>query len=166
MSFGFGVGDFLAVSKLALDVYTAYKNAPADFKNISDEVKSLHAILDSDTLKAKFQGLNLNMAPQEQKRLQVILQGCRKVLEDLDKLLIAYNGLGSSPGSSSRALLRVRWGQEAVAELRARLTSNITLLNTFVTKYVQPSIPAPRTTTSKPIIFHLSHYTYPRDNLH
>jgi len=31
MRFGFAVGDFLAVSQLALRVYNAYKGAPDDF---------------------------------------------------------------------------------------------------------------------------------------
>ena len=48
MSFGYGVGDFIAVSKLAWDVYTAYKDAPEDFRNISDEIKSLHIIVNRD----------------------------------------------------------------------------------------------------------------------
>jgi len=38
--------DLLAVSKLAWDVYTAYKDAPEDFRGISDEIKSLHFIVD------------------------------------------------------------------------------------------------------------------------
>ena len=59
MSFGFGVGDFLTVSKLALDVYTAYKDAPEDFRNISDEIKSLHIITDSH--KDEFQNKTLNV---------------------------------------------------------------------------------------------------------
>jgi len=38
--------DFISVSKLAWNVYTAYKDAPEDFKNISDEINSLHIIVD------------------------------------------------------------------------------------------------------------------------
>ena len=160
MNFGFGVGDILTVATLARDVYKAYKDAPSDFKNISDEIKSLHIILDSDNLKARLQDPNLNRNPEEPKKLQEILQGCTNVLEDLDKLLIKYKSLGSLQ-ESSKALDRVKWGQEAVAELRARLTSNTTLLNTFVTKYVHPSTPVfvmdnRSSPITKHIIFHLS----------
>ena len=44
MSFGFGVGDIMTVSTLALKVYSAYKDAPDDYRNIADEVNSLHII--------------------------------------------------------------------------------------------------------------------------
>ena len=139
MSFGYSVGDILAISKLAWDVYNVYKDAPDKFRNISDEIKSLHIIVDSDSLKAKFQDPNLTLGERE--RLREILQGCTNVLKDLDKLLIKYRSLGSPQGSStsSQALHRVKWGQENIAELRARLISNTTLLNTFATKYVQRS---------------------------
>jgi len=134
MSFGYSVGDILAISKLAWDVYNVYKDAPSDFRNISDEIKSLHIIVDSDNLKAKFQDPNLSL--EERERLREILQGCTNVLKDLDKLLTKYKSLGSSQGSSSRALDRVQWGKVDIGELRARLTSNTILLNTFVTRYV------------------------------
>ena len=132
MSFGFGVGDFLAVSKLALDVYTAYKDAPEDFRNISDEIKSLHIIINRS--KDKFQDKTLN--PDEQVQLREILQGCTNVLGDLDKLHTKYMSLGSaqSAGSSSQAIDRIKWSQENIGELRARLTSNTTLLNAFIAR--------------------------------
>jgi len=134
MSFGYGIGDIIAISKLALDVYNVYKDAPDDFRNISDEIKSLHIIVDSDSLKAKLQDPNLALSERE--GLREILQGCSHVLKDLDDLLIKYKGLGSSSeGSSSRALDRLKWGQEDIAKLRARLTCNTTLLNAFITRY-------------------------------
>jgi len=125
------VGDFLGVAKLAWTVYNGYKDAPGDFQNLSDEIKSLHNIVNSDILTAK------NLTSEEQERLREILQGCSNVLKDLDNLLTKYKRLGSPEGSSLRALDRARWGQEDIVELRARLISNTTLLNTFVARYVQ-----------------------------
>ena len=130
MSFEFGVGDFLAVSKLALDVYTAYKDAPEDFTNISGEIESLHIIV--NRCEDKFQGKPLNS--EERVQLWRILQGCTNVLNDLDKLYIKYMSLGSAQGSSSRATDRIQWSQENIAELRARLTSNTTLLSAFIAR--------------------------------
>ena len=130
MSFGYGVGDFLAVSKLSWDVYTAFKDAPGGFRNISDEIKSLHIIVDKN--KHKFQDKTLNS--YEQAQLQEILQGCTNVLGDLDKLHTKYMRLGSAQSSSSQAIDRIKWTQENIAELRARLTSNTMLLNTFITR--------------------------------
>ena len=47
MSFGFGVGDIMAISQLATKVYAGYKDAPNDYKNIAEEVKSLQIIIDN-----------------------------------------------------------------------------------------------------------------------
>ena len=45
MSFGWGVGDIMTISGLAVQVYTVYKDAPDDYRNIADEVKSLQIIV-------------------------------------------------------------------------------------------------------------------------
>ena len=44
--FGWGVGDIIAISQLAVTVYTAYKDAPDEYQHISDEVKSLKILID------------------------------------------------------------------------------------------------------------------------
>ena len=130
MSYGYGVGDFIAVSKLAWDVYNAYKDAPEDFRNISDEIKSLHIIVERN--KVKFQDKTLTS--DEQVQLRDILQGCTNVLGDLDKLHTKYMKLGSAQGSSSQVVDRIKWTQENIGELRLRLTSNTTLLNSFIAR--------------------------------
>ena len=107
MSFGYGVGDFLAISKLAWKVYTAYKDyrdAPEGFSNISDEIKSLHIIVDRH--KNEFQNKTRN--PDEEAQLREILQGCMNVLEDLDQLCTKYMSLGSAPGLSLQAIDRIK----------------------------------------------------------
>lgn len=45
MSFGFGVGDFLAFIKLATELRQAYLDAPGHVKAISDELQSLTVLL-------------------------------------------------------------------------------------------------------------------------
>jgi len=138
------VGEILGIAKLAWTVYDGYKNAPSDFKDLSDEIKSLHNIVNSDILKAKFRDPSLTSEDRE--RLRETLQGCENVLKDLDNLLTKYKRLGSPQGSSLRALDQARWGQEDIVTLRARLTSNTTLLNTFIARYLQ-----------LPVLFGFSH---------
>ncbi|KAF8422444.1 hypothetical protein EV426DRAFT_670526 [Tirmania nivea] len=132
MSFGFGVGNFIAVSKLALRVYTAYKSAPDDFRNIFDEINSLHNVV--NIAQSQFEGSNPD--PENQKKLKEVLQGCKNVLKDLDELHVKYGAMASNASQGGlavgRAVDRVKWGQENIIELRARLTSNTTLLNTFI----------------------------------
>ena len=62
-------------------------------------------------------------------RLNTIKEGCKKVLIDLQNLVEKYESLGTQ---SKRTWDRMRWGNEDVAAIRARLTSNISLLTAFI----------------------------------
>ena len=130
MSFGFGVGDIVAISGLAVNVYTAYRDAPDDYKHISDEVKSLQILIDKASPYFKSMTLNNN----SQQEGQQALKGCKDVLEDLNSLIEKYNSSGSS--RTSQVLKRVRFGTEDIATLRARLISNTGLLNAFIQRSV------------------------------
>ena len=135
MSFGWGVGDIMAISGLAVQVYTAYKDAPDDYRHISDEVKSLHIIVNKAARHFESPTLSSNNRQEGQE----VLKGCQNVLEDLDSLIQKYNSLASA--SSSRVLKRIRLGTEDIATLRARLTSNTTLLSSFIQRFDLTSLP-------------------------
>ena len=133
MSFGYGV-DIMAISGLAIKVYTAYKDAPGDYRNISDEVKSLDIIINNAAQHFKSTTLSDNKRQEGQE----VLRGCQRVLEDLDALIVKYNGLAST--STSRVFKRIKLGIEDIVTLRARLTSNTTLLNGFIQRFDIPTI--------------------------
>ena len=126
MSFGFGVGDIMAISELALKVYTAYKDAPDDYRNIADEVKSLHIIIEETAQHFK----STTLSDKKQQGGKEVLEGCQNVLKDLDALIEKYNALASS--NTSQVFQRIKLGTEDIVTLRARLTSNTTLLNSFI----------------------------------
>ena len=125
MSFGYAVGDFIAVGTLAWNVYKSCKEAPESFGNISFEVLSLHAVLKEaeETVFAQ------HLSPTQQERLKAVGDGCQHVLKDLDDLCQKYQSLGTQ---SKRTWDRMKWGTEDIAELRARLTSNTVLLATWI----------------------------------
>ena len=129
MSFGYGVGDILAISGLAIKVYTAYKDAPDDFRNISDEVKSLHIIINKAA--QHFESTTLSTSSCQEG--QEVLKGCQNVLADLDSLIQKYNSLASA--STSQVIQRIKLGTEDIATLRVRLISNTGLLNGFIQRY-------------------------------
>ena len=134
-----GVGDIVAISGLALKVCTAYKDALGDYQNISDEVESLHIIIN----RAAHHFESTTLSDNSQQEGHKVLRGCHKVLVDLDALIEKYNSLASkSTGTStSQALQRLKLsaslviGTEDIATLRARLTSNTTLLNGFIQRF-------------------------------
>ena len=126
MSFGYGVGDIMAISGLALKVYTAYKDAPDDYRNIADEVKSLHIIIEEAAQHFK----STTLSDRKQQGGKEVLEGCENVLKDLDALIKKYNTLASA--NTSQVFRRIKLGTEDIVTVRARLTSNTTLLNSFI----------------------------------
>ena len=129
MSFGYGVGDIMAVSRLALKVYTAYKDAPDDYRNIADEVKSLHIIIEEAT---RHFDESTALSNKKQEGGKEVLEGCQNVLKDLDTLIEKYKALAPTNANTSQVFRRIKLGTEDIVTLRARLTSNTTLLNGFI----------------------------------
>ena len=130
MSVGCSVGDIMAISGLAVRVYTAYKDAPGNYRNISNEVESLHIIIQEAV--QQFEGTKLS-ENSRQKGLR-ILKGCQNLLEDLDALIMNYSSIASA--STGQVIQRIRLGTtEDIAALRVRLISNTTLLNGFIQRF-------------------------------
>jgi hypothetical protein len=125
MSFGYGVGDFIAVGALAWNVYKSCKEAPESYGRISLEVLSLHAVLKEAEETVFVQPLS----PTKREHLKAVGDGCYCVLKDLDNLCQKYQSLGTQ---SKRTWDRMRLGTEDIAELRARLTSNTVLLTAWI----------------------------------
>ena len=117
----------MAISGLAVKVYTAYKDAPDDYRNISDEVVSLHIIIN----KAARHFESTTLSHDEQQEGLKVLEGCENVLKELDSLIEKYNGL-----DSTKVLQRVKFGGKDIATLRERLISNTGLLNGFIQRFV------------------------------
>jgi hypothetical protein len=125
MSFGFSIGDFIAVGALAWNVYKSCKAAPESFANVSLEVQSLHAVL------KEIQELWEAQPPPSSRKLnlKVVSDGCSKVLVDLQDLVDKYHGLDTK---SKRSWDTFKFAQEDINDLRSRLNSNVLLLNTFI----------------------------------
>ena len=160
MSFGYGVGDFLAVSKLVWDVYSAYTDAPEQFRNFSQEILALHVVVSKveDQLgisgsygAASGSGSQIpaiasgswsqlptivTLSMKDKNDLKILYDGLKGIMEELDALLKKYKSLSEN---HSISFDRLKWGQENLVGLRERLRSNITLLTTFnasLAKYV------------------------------
>ena len=143
MSFGIGLGDVMAISSLAFKVYTACKDAPDDYRDISGEVKSLHIVINNAAQCFESTTFSAN----DQQMGKEILRSCQKLLEDLDSFIGKYNSLAppststSTSISPSQVVQQVRLGTslvagtEDIATFRARLTSNTTLLSCFIQRF-------------------------------
>lgn len=83
MSFGFGVGDFLAVITLAKEVQEDFRNAPQAFAAISDEVKSLTVLLSQ--VAKDFAGHEGEL--QDEAGLQTVLNGANATLHEVESFV-------------------------------------------------------------------------------
>lgn len=134
MNFGYGVGDVIAVSKLAMKVHAAYRDAPKIYRNISEEVSSLEIIIN----KAVQHFESNSLSHHNWKEGQEVLKGCQSVLEELNSLIGKYNSLASV--NTSQVIKKVKLGTEDIATLRARVILNTNLLNGFIQKFDTPTV--------------------------
>lgn len=103
MSFGFGVGDFLAVFRLSNEIRKRLVAAPSEFRAVSEEVRSLSIILqDIDDLESE-QG----PTDHQQQEIKIISQGCFHVLSDLESALDRHQELDTRAVSGRDRARRV-----------------------------------------------------------
>ncbi|KFZ13854.1 hypothetical protein V501_03493 [Pseudogymnoascus sp. VKM F-4519 (FW-2642)] len=131
MSFGFSVGDFIAVIQLAIKIQKEFVDAPSQFKPISDEVRTLSIVLQDAAV--AFPNRELD---NEQKRgLEIIDKGCRNILDELQQILENNTELIPESGGvgkrNKRVWKRLNWKPEDIDQLQNRINTNINLLNTF-----------------------------------
>ncbi|OBT72674.1 hypothetical protein VF21_08561 [Pseudogymnoascus sp. 05NY08] len=132
MSFGYSVGDIIAVAKLANKIRQRFVDSPEQFKAIATEVRSLSIILqDADIVLPERE-----LTGQQKAELDGIVQGCHNLLEELKITLDKYQELDSgtkgSNGRSRKVWKRLTWDQKDIEGFRGRISSNIILLNTFL----------------------------------
>ncbi|KAK2753386.1 hypothetical protein FQN55_003515 [Onygenales sp. PD_40] len=136
MSFGFSVGDFIAVTTLIHKIRKDFVGAPSQFKDISDEVRSLSIVLQDVGILVEGDDPN----SQHAKELEHIAKGCRDVLETLETTLDEYAELQSVPEKAvngnigrrmKRAWKKLKWEPDDIRDLRSRIVLNLTLLKSF-----------------------------------
>ena len=97
-----------------------------NYQHVAEEVNSLQTMIN----KAAQHFQSTTLSDSDRQEGQNVLNGCQSILGDLDSLLEKHNSLASTnPG---QAFQRVMLGTEDIATLRARLTSNATLLSSFI----------------------------------
>ncbi|KAI9727372.1 MAG: hypothetical protein M1834_008443 [Cirrosporium novae-zelandiae] len=130
MSFGYGVGDIIATTKLAKELYERFADAPDEFKAIRNEINSLWIILENAVEARSRQALT----DQQKEKLHTITIGCCSVLTDLYKKLNGLRNIQDPKTLSDKSQAvwkRLKWDSKGVKDLRSRIISNITLLSAF-----------------------------------
>lgn len=80
------------------------------------------------------------LSQKQAQDLASLVQRCRDVLTELDTILKKHGIIASKPqcfrAKSQRAWNKIRWDQDEIRELRRRITSNTSLLNTFTISHL------------------------------
>lgn len=74
------------------------------------------------------------LPPEGHVRLKEVVDGCQRVLKDLEALVTKYASLGTQ---TKRTWHRMRWHSNDINELRLRLISNTGLLSAFIRSVFQ-----------------------------
>ncbi|KAJ6473595.1 hypothetical protein C8R47DRAFT_987232 [Mycena vitilis] len=134
MSFGIGLGDILLVTTLAWKLYKNCKDSSEDFRRMSTELMSLHAVLSETRDYLEAHGDDLE--DSRKYRLSILMGGCQSSLEDLDALYRRYDSLSTQ---AQRSWDRVRFGLKDLSDVRQHLVSSTTLLTSFNTALINSS---------------------------
>jgi hypothetical protein len=127
MSFGVGVGDFLAVGRLVLDLYNACKDAPGEFQEICRELSSIHTVLSGLATQAQDPtSLLINQGKERIPEWMKIQENLEFTLGELQDLVKRYYKMGRN------AWLRIQFVSENLAQLRGRLNFHLNVINAFV----------------------------------
>ncbi|KAI1754892.1 hypothetical protein F4782DRAFT_464491 [Xylaria castorea] len=126
MSFGFSIGDFLAVYDLINKIYKDFAGAPEQFQQISKELKCLeNAVSPIEALSSEG-----NLSSTQLKRLANILQNCNEILSDTQKTVNEYRESLEPERSHSgqkapRVCKRMRWVPDRIRRRAPRKHSTL-----------------------------------------
>ncbi|KAF8460107.1 hypothetical protein BDZ91DRAFT_833254 [Kalaharituber pfeilii] len=110
MSFGFGVGDFLAVGQLAWKLYDqcyrVARGAPQDFRTLVDDLRHMWAVMQSFAEELKDPtSIFLQSGEERQCMLLEMLNRVRGILNQLQDIFEKHRNLGNS----SRSGIKGKW---------------------------------------------------------
>ena len=98
MSFGYAIGDVIAVTQLAWNTVQNARKTCGEHDELTREVLSLHVVLrrlEQEVEKPENPINDVNSGGTHREELRVIFGGCKKVLNILDQVLTKYNALGT-----------------------------------------------------------------------
>ncbi|MCJ1289128.1 hypothetical protein MMC34_000660 [Xylographa carneopallida] len=111
MSFGFGIGDIIAISDKAWSLYQLCSQSSEQFATISSQAGLLHVVLKQNKENIE----KIRLTPEKHADLTVLMKGCDDVLSALEILLNKYEAFSTKEQSVWNQL---KLGLEDVTKLQ------------------------------------------------
>ena len=140
MSFGWSASDIATLVELAAKTINNSRKASGEYDELTREVTALHVAL--RRLQKEADGRD-SMLGRSEDELAPIANGCRRILDDLDNILVKYNGLSQKERTVSKLWLKVKFGNGRiveVADLRAKITYYTSALGLYVNMVTMGSV--------------------------
>ncbi|KAJ6510412.1 hypothetical protein C8R45DRAFT_964021 [Mycena sanguinolenta] len=134
MSFGVGLGDIALVTTFTWSLYKSCKESSEDFRKMTGELVGLYAILCE--MKDYMEEHGDHLEDSRRNRLTMLMDGCKSSLQELYDLYTRYESLSTQ---RQRTWDRMRFGLKNLADVRQRIISNTTALNSFTTALINAS---------------------------
>ncbi|CZR57781.1 uncharacterized protein PAC_07670 [Phialocephala subalpina] len=136
MSFGFSIGDFIALTQLASKVVSGARSACGAHDELTREVTSLEIVLRLLQREVTKPKSILKSDNAEQKHeLATLVEHCNKVLKVLNGILEKYNGLSEEKRRVTKFWKKVRFGNgemQDLSKIRLELSTHTNVLTMFL----------------------------------
>ena len=120
MSFGYSIGDFIAVGKLAWSTYQNSVQACGEYHELTREVKALYVVLDRLAQEVDKPDSPIGKSgDNDLGQLQTVAADCGKILQELDKKLSSHNALAEKEKSGRKLWQSIKFGNGEVPHLAA-----------------------------------------------
>ena len=129
MSFGFSVGDFMALVQLTTRTYQGWKKACGEYTDITQELDNLKIILSRVGAEIQVPSSLLQHQDRDLGQLQALTSSCTEDVSQLETIVLKYQGLSKSRGNTWD---RIRLGQQNLTGLRVKLGWHIATLGTYL----------------------------------
>lgn len=142
MSFGFSVGDFLDVLRIARSVYQACKDGPKEYREIASEAKSIQFVLNCLCEDAKNPNSLLNAKGVDRKdELMELVNNCKTTMEIFQVLVDKRSVLkDDSKGGVKRIWHAYRTGNANLDSVRGKFTLHANCIQCFLHSLEGPSL--------------------------
>ncbi|KAJ5154763.1 uncharacterized protein N7500_010202 [Penicillium coprophilum] len=136
MSFGYSLGDFLAILKLANDLRKQFRDAPIQYKEVADDVRKLSNVLRViEDYKPDH-----SLSDQQTESLKVLSQNCGEVLKQLRGTLERYSHVMGADHSTKvriqRAWKKITWDSKEAIYFHEKIDSEITHFSLFLNETI------------------------------